>query len=76
MHMDGFDFLLEAELARVLDPIVRTPAPPRARGWRNGRSGRLRALDGGLPIDNPRAVPAAEMLVIVPAVVGIPSAAP
>ncbi|HET7467182.1 MAG TPA: hypothetical protein VFL29_10970 [Candidatus Dormibacteraeota bacterium] len=74
--MDGFDLLLEAELARVLDPIVRTPAPPRKRNWHSGRGGRLRTLDGGLQIGDPGAAPAADVFVTVPAVVRIPSAAP
>ena len=29
--MDDFDRQLEAELARMLDRVVRTPAPPRPR---------------------------------------------
>jgi len=49
VHMDGFERHLEQELARVLDPIVKTPAPPRSRGWRDGRRGRLRIFQGGLP---------------------------
>lgn len=48
MHMDGFEKRLEQELARILDPIVMTPAPPRSRGWRDGRRGRLRIFQGGL----------------------------
>ena len=49
MHMDGFERQLEQELAQVLDPIVKTPAPPRSRGWRDGHRGRLRIFHGGLP---------------------------
>ncbi len=48
MHMDGFERQLEQELARALDPIVKTPAPPRSRGWRDGRRGRLSIFQGGL----------------------------
>ena len=33
--MDDFDRLLELELARMLDSVVRTPAPPRS--WPPGR---------------------------------------
>jgi len=29
--MNDFDRRLEAELARMLDPVARTPAPPRRR---------------------------------------------
>ncbi len=29
--MNDFDRRLEAELARMLDPVARTPAPPRGR---------------------------------------------
>jgi hypothetical protein len=76
MHMDGFDALLEAELARVLDPIVRTPAPPRTRNWHGGRRGRLRTLDGGLQMSEPITVPVPEVIVIAPAVLTVPSAAP
>lgn len=31
MHMDQVDRILELELARLLDPIVRAPVPPRRR---------------------------------------------
>jgi len=31
MYMDQLDRILELELARLLDPIVRVPAPPRRR---------------------------------------------
>ena len=33
--MDDFDRLLELELARMLDAVVKAPAPP--RGWPPGR---------------------------------------
>ena len=33
--MDDFDRLLELELARMLDEVVKAPAPP--RGWPPGR---------------------------------------
>jgi hypothetical protein len=29
LHMNDFDRLLESELSRMLDRVVRTPAPPR-----------------------------------------------
>lgn len=48
MHMDGFERQLEQELARVLNPILMTPAPHRLSGWRDGRRGRLRIFQGGL----------------------------
>jgi len=31
MHMDQLDRILELELARLLDPIVHAPVPPRRR---------------------------------------------
>jgi hypothetical protein len=31
MHMDQLDRILELELTRLLDPIVRAPVPPRRR---------------------------------------------
>ena len=71
MHMDGFEMLLERELARVLDPIVRTPAPPRSRPWRDGRRGRLRSLDGGVAGGPPGAVPAPDVMVVAPVVVTV-----
>jgi hypothetical protein len=55
--MDDFDRLLDAELGRILDPIVRTPAPRRTRGWSDGRLGRIRIFQGGLPEAIPAAVP-------------------
>jgi hypothetical protein len=51
MHMDHFDRLLEIELARLLDPIVEAPAPPRRRQPR--KLGVLRALTGGLADGRP-----------------------
>jgi hypothetical protein len=71
-HMDGFETLLEIELARVLDPIVRTPAPPRSRPWRHGRRGRLRALQGGMPDQSPGPVPAPDVMVAAPVVISVP----
>jgi hypothetical protein len=76
MHMDDFDMFLDVELARVLDPVVRTPAPPRSRHWRDGRRGRLRTLNGGAndfpgPLQPPQMIPLA-----VPAAVGVPSSTP
>jgi len=38
--MDDFDRLLELELARMLDDVVKAPAPP--RGWPPGRRPALR----------------------------------
>lgn len=74
MHMDDFDRFLDVELARVLDPVVRTPAPRRSRHWRDGHRGRLRALDGGAN-DAPRSMvlPPEVFPVAVPAAVGVPS---
>jgi len=76
IHMDDFDRFLNAELVRVLDPVVRTPAPPRSRHWRDGRRGRLRTLNGGAndapgPLLPPHVIPLA-----VPAAVGVPSSTP
>jgi hypothetical protein len=31
MHMDDFERLLEIQLARLLDPVVEGPHPPRKR---------------------------------------------
>jgi hypothetical protein len=76
MHMDYFDRLLEAELARVLDPVVRRPAPRRSRHWREGRRGRLRTLNGGAN-DAPRSMLPPELLTVaVPAAIGLPSSTP
>jgi len=76
MHMDYFDRLLDAELARVLDPVVRTPAPRRSRHWREGRRGRLRTLNGGAT-DAPRSMLPPELLpVAVSAAIGLPSSTP
>jgi hypothetical protein len=76
MHMDDFDRFLNVELALALDPIVRTPAPPRSRHWRDGRRGRLRTLDGAQK-DAPRTVLPLEVIPLaVPAAVGVPSSAP
>jgi hypothetical protein len=73
MHMDDFDKFLDVELARVLDPVVRTPAPPRSRHWRDGRRGRLRTLTGGAD-DAPRSMlPPKVFPVAVPAAIGVPS---
>ncbi len=44
LQMDDFDRQLEAELARMLDRVVRTPAPPR-RG-RPGSTPILRLYSG------------------------------
>jgi hypothetical protein len=76
MHMDDFDMFLDVELFRVLDPVVRTPAPPRSRHWRDGRRGRLRTLNGGAndvpgPLLPPHVIPLA-----VPATIGVPSSTP
>jgi hypothetical protein len=49
--MDHFDRLLEMQLARLLDPIVHAPAPPRRRLPRKGAI--LRALTGGLTDGRP-----------------------
>jgi hypothetical protein len=49
--MDQFDRLLEIQLARLLDPIVEAPAPPRRRQPR--KHGALRALTGGLAVGRP-----------------------
>jgi hypothetical protein len=76
MHMDDFDRFLNVELARALDPVVRMPAPPRSRHWRDGRRGRLRTLDGGKK-DAPRTVLPLEVIALaVPAAVGVPSSTP
>jgi hypothetical protein len=64
MHMDDFDTLIEIELARVLDPIVRTPAPRRSRDWRDGRRGRLRIFQGGLSDGASAPVPAPVVIVV------------
>ena len=64
MHMDDFDTLLEIELARVLDPIVRTPAPRRSRDWRDGRRRRLRIFQGGLSDGASAPVPAPVVIVV------------
>jgi hypothetical protein len=72
MHMDDFDSFLDVELARVLDPVVITPAPPRSRRWRDGRSGRLRALDGGADDAGRSILPPEVFLVAVPAAVVVP----
>jgi len=79
MHMDDFERFLDVELARVLDPVVRLPARPRSRHWRDGRRGRLRTLVGGAndanhtptPILPPEVIPFA-----VPAAIGVPSSTP
>ena len=77
MHMDGFDRLLEVELARVLDPVVKTPAPPRSRGWRDGRSGSIRIFQGGLregghvSLEVPEVIP-----VVAPVPITVPTSAP
>ena len=34
MQMNYFDRHLESELRRLLDPVVKAPAPPRRRGRR------------------------------------------
>jgi len=76
MHMDDFDRFLDVELARVLDPVVRTPAPPRSRHWRDGHRGRLRTLNGGAK-GAPRPMPPPELIPLaVPAAVGVPSSTP
>lgn len=43
--MDHIDRLLEIELARMLDPIVKAPAPRRRR---RREAGALLAVTGGL----------------------------
>lgn len=68
MHMDGFDRQLEQDLARFLDPIVETPAPPRSGGWRDGHRGRLRIFQGGLPEGGMASL---EMPEVVPVVVPV-----
>ena len=73
MHMDDFDSFLAVELARVLDPVVITPAPPRSRHWRDGRSGRLRTLDGGASDAGRSIFPPEVFLVAVPAAIVAPS---
>lgn len=76
--MDDFDRHLEQELSRVLDPIVFTPAPRRAGGWREGRRGRgFRALIGGLPDGGPTPILAPETVAVVPvpASIGAPYSA-
>jgi hypothetical protein len=76
MHMDDFDMFLDVELARVLDRVVRTPAPSRSRHRRDGRRGRLRTLSGGAS-DAPRSLLPPEVFpVAVPAAVGVPSSTP
>jgi hypothetical protein len=76
MHMDDFDRFLDVELARVLDPIARTPGAPRSRHWRDGRRGRLRTLSGGA-IDTARSVlPPDVITVAVQAAIGVPSSTP
>ena len=75
--MDAFDSLLDWELARVLDPIVSTPAPPRLRGWRDGRRGRLRTLHGGLAESVSDSTPVQETVpAVASATVSVPSPAP
>lgn len=72
MHMDDFDRFLDVELARVLDPVVRTPAPRRSRHWRDGHRGRLRTMNGSAN-DAPRSVLPPEVFpVAVPAAIGVP----
>ncbi len=79
MHMDDFDRFLDVELARVLDPVVLTPAPPRSRHWRDGRSGRLRTLDRLRPLDGEASdakrsiLPPEVFPVAVPAAIVVPS---
>ena len=76
MHMDDFDRFLDIELARVLDPVVRNPAPRRSRHWRDGRRGRLRTLVGGAK-DAPRSLLPPEVFqVAVPAAVRVRSSTP
>ena len=76
MHMDYFDRFLDVELARVLDPVVHTPPPRRSRHWRDGRSGRLRTLNGGAK-DAPRSLLPPEVFqVAVPAAVRVRSSTP
>jgi len=59
MHMDQVDRILERELARLLDPIVGAPVPPRRR-----RRGGLRVIASDaavlvepVPVTVPIAVP-------------------
>ena len=73
MHMDDFDRFLDLELARVLDPVVRTSAPPRSRHWRDGRRGRLRTLSGGANSATRSVLPPEVFAVAVPAAIGVPS---
>ena len=74
--MDDFDLFLDVELVRVLDPVVRTPAPPRTRHWRDGRRGRLRTLDGGANDAPGLLLPPQVIPLAVPAAVGVPSSTP
>ncbi len=77
MHMDGFDRLLEVELARVLDPVVKTPAPPRSRGWRDGRRGRVRIFHGGLREGDHASLEVPEVIpVVAPVPITVPTSAP
>ena len=73
MHMDDFDKFLDVELARVLDPVVLTPAPPRSRHWRDGRSGCLPTLDGDARDAKRSILPPEVFPVAVPAAIVMPS---
>jgi hypothetical protein len=76
MHMDYFDLFLDVELARVLDRVVRTPAPPRSRHWRDGPRGRLRTMRGGADDAPGSMLPPQVIPLAVPAAVGVPSSNP
>jgi hypothetical protein len=76
MHMDDFDKFLDVELVRVLDPVVRTPAPRRTRHWRDGRRGRLRTLNGGANDAPGPLLPPQVISLAVPAAVGVQSSTP
>jgi hypothetical protein len=66
---DLFDRLLERDLARMLNPIVETPAPRRRRPHAENP---LRAIAGGLASTVPVEVQA--LPEVVPVIVVIPAA--
>lgn len=73
MQMDDFDRFLDAQLARMLGTLVRTPAPRRSRHWRDGPRGRLRTLNGGAN-EAPRSKPPPEVFpVVAVAAIGLSS---
>jgi len=67
--MNDFDRFLDLQLRLMLDPVVATPAPPR-------RSRRPRARQPIRAVETPIEMPHEAILIVEPAVVTVPIAAP